>query len=171
MDWELLLGLSLLWAGKLGRRTIPNWTWRVFETAHFRVLYHQGLEHAIFSRAAQIAEEAYGPITQLYGYEPSERVRIVLKDYDDYANGAAFFYHDTIEIWTTSLDHDYELRGTTDWLRNVITHEFTHIISLSIARKTAQRVPAYICSILDINARKTAPISWLAIRMRSHHIR
>ena len=151
MRWigSVLLGLSLLCSGKIGAQNHPELDWRVFETAHFRVLYHQGLEHAA-SRAAQIAEEAYGPITQLYGYEPSERVRIVLKDYDDYANGAAFFYHDTIEIWTTSLDHDYELRGTTDWLRNVITHEFTHIISLSIARKTSQRVPALYLSLIHI---------------------
>ena len=70
----LLLGLSLLWSGKIEAQNHPELDWRVFETAHFRVLYHQGLEHAA-SRAAQIAEEAYGPITQLYGYEPSERVR------------------------------------------------------------------------------------------------
>ena len=92
MRWigSVLLGLSLLCSGKIGAQNHPELDWRVFETVHFRVLYHQGLEHAA-SRAAQIAEEAYGPITQLYGYEPSERVRIVLKDYDDYANGAAFF--------------------------------------------------------------------------------
>ena len=104
---NLLVGVCLLWAGRGEAQNHPELDWRVFETEHFRVLYHQGLEHAA-SRAAEIAEEAYGPITQLYGYEPAERVRIVLKDYDDYANGAAFFYHDTIEIWTTSLDHDYE---------------------------------------------------------------
>ena len=87
---SVLLGLSLLFAGKVGSQNHPELDWRVFETTHFRVLYHQGLEH-VASRAAQIAEEAYGPITRLYGYEPSERVRIVLKDYDDYANGAALF--------------------------------------------------------------------------------
>ena len=158
MRWigSVLLGLSLLCSGKIGAQNHPELDWRVFETAHFRILYHQGLEHAA-SRAAQIAEEAYGPITQLYGYEPSERVRIVLKDYDDYANGAAFFYHDTIEIWTTSLDHDYELRGTTDWLRNVITHEFTHIISLSIARKTSQRVPALYLQYFGYQLEKNRP--------------
>ena len=118
----------------------PELNWKVFETEHFRVFYHQGLENAA-QRAGKIAEEAYGPVTTLYDYEPNEKVRIVLKDYDDYANGAAFFYHDTIEIWTTSLDHEYELRGTTDWLRNVITHEFTHIVSLGVARSISPRIP------------------------------
>ena len=118
----------------------PELDWKVFETEHFRVFYHQGLENAAL-KAGKIAEEAHGPITSLYDYEPKEKVRIVLKDYDDYANGAAFFYHDTIEIWTTSLDHEYELRGTTDWLRNVITHEFTHIVSLGVARSISPRIP------------------------------
>ncbi|MBT6619597.1 MAG: BamA/TamA family outer membrane protein [Gemmatimonadetes bacterium] len=139
----LMLGLLLGagWGGPAAAQNHPELDWQVVETEHFRILYHQGLEGAA-ARTAQIAEAAYDPITKLYGYHPDDRVRIVLKDYDDYANGAAFFYHDTIEIWTTALDHDFDLRGTSDWLRNVITHEFTHIISLGTARKGSQRVPA-----------------------------
>ena len=138
-----MLGLLLAtgWVGPTAAQNHPELDWQVVETEHFRILYHQGLEGAA-ARTAQIAEAAYDPITKLYGYHPDDRVRIVLKDYDDYANGAAFFYHDTIEIWTTALDHDFDLRGTSDWLRNVITHEFTHIISLGTARKGSQRVPA-----------------------------
>ncbi len=137
----LYSGLLVCWAAAALAQNHPELEWQVVETEHFRILYHQGLDGAA-ARTAQIAEEAYGPITELYGYQPEDRVRIVLKDFDDYANGAAFFYHDTIEIWTTSLDHDFDLRGTSDWLRNVITHEFTHIISLGAARKTSQRIPA-----------------------------
>ncbi len=137
----LYSGFLVCWAVAALAQNHPELEWQVVETEHFRILYHQGLDGAA-ARTAQIAEEAYGPITELYGYQPEDRVRIVLKDYDDYANGAAFFYHDTIEIWTTSLDHDFDLRGTSDWLRNVITHEFTHIISLGAARKTSQRIPA-----------------------------
>ncbi len=153
--WGVLL-FSLLWLRGAHAQNHPELQWQVFETDHFRVLYHQGLEVAA-SRAGQIAEEAYGPITRLYDYEPSEKVRIVLKDFDDYANGAAFFYHDTIEIWTTSLDHDYELRGTSDWLRNVITHEFTHIISLGVSRKTVQRVPALYLQYFGYQREKNRP--------------
>ena len=119
----------------------PELTWRTLETEHFRVLYHDGLELTA-RQAAEVAEAAYGPVTRLYGYRPGGPVRIILKDYDDYGNGAAFFYHDAIEVWITPLEHDYELRGTSDWLRNVITHELVHIISLGAARKGPQRVPA-----------------------------
>lgn len=119
----------------------PELDWEVLTTEHFRVIYHRGLEK-VARRAADIGEAAWDPVTQLYDYEPSGPVRLILKDYDDYANGAAFFYHDAIEIWTSPLDHDFELRGTSDWLRNVITHEFVHIVSLGAMRKTSQRLPA-----------------------------
>ena len=131
----------LFWQGASRAQNHPELQWEVLQTPHFQVFYHDGLRRAAV-RAAEIAEAAYGPVTGLYRYRPGGRVRIVLKDYDDYANGAAFFYHDAIEIWTTPLDHDFDLRGTCDWLANVITHEFVHIVSLGAARKAWQRTPA-----------------------------
>ena len=131
----------LFWQGASRAQNHPELQWEVLQTPHFQVFYHDGLREAA-GRAAEIAEAAYGPVTGLYRYRPGGKVRIVLKDYDDYANGAAFFYHDAIEIWTTPLDHDFDLRGTCDWLANVITHEFVHIVSLGAARKAWQRTPA-----------------------------
>ena len=152
------LGLCLLlsWAGASLAQNHPELAWQVVETEHFRIFYHEGLER-VAARAARIAEAAYAPLTALYGYEPDGRVRIVLKDHDDYANGAAFFYQDTIEIWATSLDHDFDLRGSSDWLRNVITHEFAHIISLGAARKGVQRVPALYLQYFGYQREKNRP--------------
>ena len=148
----LLLG----WASASRAQNHPELAWQVVETEHFRIFYHEGLEGAA-ARAARIAEAAYAPLTELYGYAPDGRVRIVLKDHDDYANGAAFFYQDTIEIWATSLDHDFDLRGSSDWLRNVITHEFAHIISLGVARKGVQRVPALYLQYFGYQREKNRP--------------
>jgi Tol biopolymer transport system component len=154
---KLLPLLLLVWGiGTALAENHPELEWQVLETEHFHILYHQGLEGAA-SRVAEIAEMGYGPITDLYAYEPDGRVRIVLKDYDDYANGAAFYYQDTIEIWTTALEHDYELRGTSDWLRNVVTHEFTHIISLGAARKAPQRMPALYLQFFGYQREKNRP--------------
>ena len=117
----------------------PELRWEVLETAHFKTYYHQGL--ADFARrAATAAETVYGPVTTFYGFTPDEKIRLILKDTDDYANGAAFYYHNTMEIWASSLE--FELRGDTNWLQNVIAHEFTHIISLQTARKGPRRMPA-----------------------------
>lgn len=117
----------------------PELRWEVLETAHFKIYYHQGL--ADFARrAATAAETVYGPVTTFYDFTPDEKIRLILKDTDDYANGAAFYYHNTMEIWASNLE--FELRGDTDWLQNVIAHEFTHIISLQTARKGPRRLPA-----------------------------
>ena len=117
----------------------PELRWEVLETAHFKIYYHQGL--ADFARrAATAAETVYGPVTTFYDFTPDEKIRLILKDTDDYANGVAFYYHNTMEIWASNLE--FELRGDTDWLQNVIAHEFTHIISLQTARKGPRRLPA-----------------------------
>ena len=64
----------------------------------------------------------------------------MIRDTDDYANGAAYFYDNKVEIWATNLEFGF--RGTTDWIRNVVTHEYTHIISIQASTKMPTRVPA-----------------------------
>jgi len=106
--------------------------WHTLETEHFRIHFHadengkgNGRTAAVVAR---IAEEIYGPITSLYQYTPDSKVDFVLKDYEDYSNGAAYFFDNKIEIWTPALESP--LRGDHHWLRNVITHEFTHIVQV-----------------------------------------
>lgn len=113
--------------------------WFTIESEHFLVHYQEGN-----SRTAQVisrsAEEIYHPITGLYDYEPDTKVSIVVKDREDFANGAAYFFDNKIDIWVPALDTP--LRGTTSWIRNVITHEFTHIVQIQTGLKRSRRVPA-----------------------------
>ncbi|MBM4165436.1 MAG: biopolymer transporter Tol [Ignavibacteria bacterium] len=118
----------------------PELEWKTIETKHFFVHYHTGTERTA-KTIAKIAEEIYVPITSLYHHEPDQKISFVVKDFDDYANGAAYFYDNKIEIWATSLDFD--LRGSHNWLRNVVTHEFTHIIQIQTAMKFGRKVPAF----------------------------
>ncbi|MCK5077243.1 MAG: PD40 domain-containing protein, partial [Calditrichia bacterium] len=109
-----------------------------FETQHFIVHYFKGVEQTAY-KAATIAEEIYGPITSLYQYEPKNKVRLIFKDNEDYANGGAYYFDNKIEISAENLD--FVLRGTHFWLRDVITHEFVHIVSLQKAMKLGRRIP------------------------------
>lgn len=118
----------------------PELEWRSIETEHFLVHYHEGTERTA-RVVAKIAEEIYEPITSLYHHTPDGKVSFVIKDYDDYANGAAYFFDNKIEIWASSLDTD--LRGTHNWLRNVVTHEFTHIVQIQTAIKFGRTVPGF----------------------------
>jgi hypothetical protein len=88
---------------------------------------------------AQIAESIYEPITGLYGHKPDTKVSIILKDRVDYSNGAAYFFDNTIDIWLPSLDTP--LRGTHEWYKNVITHEFTHIVQIQTMMTRRRSVP------------------------------
>ena len=112
--------------------------WRTIETEHFFVHFHNG-EVRSARVIAKVAEDIYGPVTSLYQHEPSQKVSIVVKDYDDYANGGAYFFDNKIEIWAPALD--YVLRGNHNWLRNVITHEFTHIVQIQTSMKFGRRFP------------------------------
>jgi Tol biopolymer transport system component len=118
----------------------PRDGWYTIETEHFSVHYHDGAERT-GQLAAKIAEDVYKPITRLYQYEPLSKTHLVVRDHGDFANGAAFFYDNKIEIWASALDFD--LRGTSNWLRNVIAHEFTHIVQIQASMKFGRRVPAF----------------------------
>jgi Tol biopolymer transport system component len=129
----------------------PELEWHTIETGHFYVHYHQGEERSA-RVVAKIAEEIYTPITSLYNHEPDQKVSFVLNDYDDYSNGESYFYDNKIEIWVPALD--FELRGTTNWLRNVVTHEFTHIVQIQTAMKFGRRVPGFYLQWLGYEAER-----------------
>ena len=137
----LLLGLSAVLAG-LNAQDIwynhPELEWQTFETEHFLIHFHEGTERSA-REAASVAEKVYGPVTQLYGYEPPGKTHLIIKDVDDVSNGIAYFYENKIEIWARPLDFD--LRGSHRWLQGVITHEFVHIVQIASAMKFNSRIP------------------------------
>ncbi|HVO74196.1 MAG TPA: hypothetical protein VMT35_09255, partial [Ignavibacteriaceae bacterium] len=116
----------------------PELDWYTIKGEHVEVHYHHGADRTA-RVVAKIADEVWGPITSLYEYEP-ETVHFVIKDIDDYSNGATYFFDNKIEIWTSALDFD--LRGTHNWLRNVISHEFTHMVQIQSAMKVGRTIPA-----------------------------
>lgn len=112
--------------------------WKTFSSNYADFIYHDPLEEKA-KKLAAIFDEIYTPICDLYNYYPN-RLDIVLKDTDDYSNGAAYFYDDKIEIWATALD--FPFRGDHDWLKDVISHEFTHIVQIQSAMKWNKKIPA-----------------------------
>ena len=116
----------------------PELDWNSFESEHFFVHFHQGTKRTAIL-VGKIAEDIYLPITKLYDYEPSGKVHFIIKDTDDYSNGGSYFFDNKIEIWAQNLD--YIMRGTKNWLRDVVTHEFVHMISIQKCIKTSTTVP------------------------------
>lgn len=143
--YHLMLLLFLMAAPLLAQPVAyphPELEWKSTELDHCAIHVHNGLEE-LGLVAAQIMEEIWDPITELYDYVPDTKIHLIFYDTDDYSNGGAYFYNNKIIIWATSLDFD--LRGQHNWLRNVLTHEFTHIIQLGASRKFSRQVPfAYL---------------------------
>lgn len=129
----------------------PELNWQSFETAHFRIHFHDGTDWTA-RRTAEIAETVYESVTQFYNYEPDDKTDLIIKDVDDISNGAAYYYDNKIEIWATPLD--FPLRGNHDWLRDVITHEFTHIVSIQKSMKYSRNLPAFYFQVLSYEKEK-----------------
>ncbi|MBN1155120.1 PD40 domain-containing protein [candidate division KSB1 bacterium] len=129
----------------------PELDWYTIETEHFNVHYHEGTERTA-KLTAKISEDIYGPVTALYQYEPDGKIHFIIRDHDDFSNGAAYYYDNKVEIWSNPMD--FILRGTHNWLRNVITHEFSHIISLGAARKMPRNLPAIYFQYLGYEPEK-----------------
>lgn len=129
----------------------PELDWRTIEMEHVSVHFHQG-EEELALVVCDVMEDIWSPVTELYDYVPDTKVHIVFHDTDDYSNGGAYYYNNKIMIWATSLDFD--LRGEHNWLRNVLTHEFIHIIQLGASRKFSRRMPAAYVQVMDYEEEK-----------------
>ncbi|MBN2010204.1 PD40 domain-containing protein [candidate division KSB1 bacterium] len=147
----LLMISSRSWGQNFPIYTHPELDWFTISTKHFEIHYHEGAERTA-QVAAKIGEEIYYPVTSLYLYEPDTKIHIIIRDHDDYSNGGAFYYDNKIEIWANPMD--FILRGTHNWMRNVMTHEFSHMISLGAARKMTRLVPAFYFQYMDYEPEK-----------------
>jgi Tol biopolymer transport system component len=132
----------------------PELQWYTIKGTHVQVHFHEGAERTA-RVVCKIADEVWGPITSLYEYEP-ETVHFVIKDLDDYSNGATYFFDNKIEIWTSALD--YDLRGAHNWLRNVISHEFTHMVQIQSSMKSSRTLPAVFFQVLNYEAERRPDI-------------
>ncbi len=124
----------------------PELEWKTFETEHFVFHFHEGTEWSV-RMAMEVAETIYPHVTGLYNWEPRERTHIIIQDTDDYANGGAYYFDNKILIWASPLEFD--LRGNHQWMWNVLTHEFSHIVSLGASMKYPINIPMFYLQWLD----------------------
>jgi hypothetical protein len=124
----LLAALALLTGGRPAWAGDPRLEWYTVETAHFRVTFHGGLA-PLARRAAAIAERAYSVVGKNLDQTPSERVEILLTDDSDFANGSAgALPYNAIRLYATAPDDMSALGDYDDWLNELLTHEYTHIV-------------------------------------------
>lgn len=123
----------------------PELNWLSFETTNFIVYYTEGLED-VAALGVKVAEEVHEPLCELYDYRPDTKVALIFSDNDDIANAASYFQSNKIHFYATSMAWDF--RGTHNWLRNVVTHEYAHMIQLGATRKWPRTIPAIYGQLL-----------------------
>src|SRR5262245_35334966 len=108
----------------------PDAHWLTLDTPHFHIHFYED-ERDLAGHTAVIAERAYRLITRYLNWQPSGRVNITLNDQTDFADGFAssiplnFIFGFGAPPGT--LD---ELNDFDDYVKLLITHEFTHVVHL-----------------------------------------
>lgn len=114
------------------QRTHPELKWQTFETKHFNIHYHQGLED-LAGKGALIAEQVYQPTLDQLQLEDFGKTDIIFSAEDEIMNGFAMPTNQ-IFIWVSQNDVAGNFGGSEKWLKMVITHEFQHVVQFQAHR-------------------------------------
>jgi hypothetical protein len=102
--------------------------WRTLETPHFRIHFYQDME-GLARRVAVISEHAVERLAGPLGWRQGQPTQIVLRDSTDDANGSATAVPlNTVQLFVTAPDDLSVLEQYDDWLENLVTHEYAHIL-------------------------------------------
>ena len=91
-----------------------------FDTRYFTIIYEENGAYTA-GEIAKFCDEIYEQLLARYdSFSDDPRVVCVVNDAIDLANGYAVYFDNIITIYATNMD--FELRGQTNWLRNVFVH-------------------------------------------------
>ena len=122
----------------MGGRSHPGLAWSVYDTAHFRIVYPDGLAEVAL-RAGRIAEQAYDAQRQTLSLTLGRRLYIFLSDRDQIPNGATspFGY---MFIYVNPARYPTLFSSTSGWLEQVIPHELVHALLFENTRGWWDRI-------------------------------
>ncbi len=142
----VLMFAAMAWMPSAGA-VDPNLDWRTLEGPHFKITYHTG-EEQLAQHALDVAEQTATKLDPWLGWQPVDKVQVVLTDHVDQPNGlTTSFPRDHIELYVAPPDGLDTLEDFDDWFRLLITHEYTHILQLD----KVSGAPAFLQKIYGRN--------------------
>ena len=96
------------------------------ESAHFRIHYHRGLDR-IVPRVANRLEMLRQIYAETYNISLPGKTDVVLYESD---MPDAFAYSNFNFLYVGVHDYEFNLRGSSDWFDDVLTHEYAHVVSI-----------------------------------------
>ncbi len=136
----LAVACFVCFRGQDARAGDPSLVWRTIETAHFEIHYHEPLGD-VARKVAVSAERAHATLTAALRHEPSGKTQVVLYDDTDGSNGFANVVpRNQIVLYASAPPDTSVLGDTDDWLYNLTSHEYTHVVHLD----TVSGLPAIV---------------------------
>ena len=112
----------------------PHINWKSLKTDHFDVNYPQNLE-SVAQDMGRILEEAHANLTKDLKWKPWGRTEIVLTDVTDESNAlASVLPYNMIIFRVIPPSPDSSLANYDDYLRVLVSHEYTHIVHMDANR-------------------------------------
>ncbi len=82
-------------------------------------------------QAAQICEEAHRTLSPLLGHKPDYKTEVAINDHGDTSNGSATAIpYPRMQLFAAPPQLESNLGDTDDWMRQLIYHEYAHILTL-----------------------------------------
>jgi Tol biopolymer transport system component len=107
------------------------------ESAHFRIHYHRGLDR-IVPRVANRLETLRRIYAETYHISLPGKTDVVLYESEI---PDAFAYANFNFLYVGVHDYEFNLRGSSDWFDDVLTHEYAHVVSIWTGLKFPRVIP------------------------------
>lgn len=105
--------------------------WKTAATEHFQFIYPQEYsDHA--ATVSAYAEAVYDSVVSRYRIDLPGRVNATLNN-ALYSNGSAVPSENALNLWLTNWD--FKVRSSHGWVSDVVTHEFSHLVSIENGSK------------------------------------
>ena len=105
--------------------------WKTAGSEHFH--FHYPAEYTSHAeKVAAVAEAVYDSVTSRYLVPLPSNVHLSLQN-ALYSNGQAIPAENSMHLWLTNWD--FKTRSSHGWLTDVVTHEFSHLVSIESGSK------------------------------------
>lgn len=124
--------------------------WKTAGTEHFQFIYPvEYSTHA--AKVSAYAEAVYDSVTSRYN-KPLPRINAVLNN-ALYSNGSAIPSENALNLWLTNWD--FKIRSSHGWISDVVTHEFSHLVSIESGAKIVPNLYGFQFSYTDYYNERT----------------
>jgi len=98
------------------------------ETRDLRLIFFKGTEEYLAPHAARAFENSMAFQSNLFKYQPSEKVTVLLDDFSDSGNaGASVMPRNNLSVQIAPLNFAYETISANERLNTIMNHELVHI--------------------------------------------